>query len=96
MSYPKILAWLAGTHGIPLARAQKLWDRAVAYSTALVGLTREGLPDWASVIAIFLEFARHEPQTRHARARWHSSRRGACAGIPSRTLSQPRSQALLR
>jgi len=55
MSYPKILPWLVHKNAVPLEWAQMLWNRAVADSIVLAGLTREGTPDWAHVMTRFLE-----------------------------------------
>jgi hypothetical protein len=55
MSYPKILPRLVNTNAVPLEWAQMLWNRAVADSIALVGLTREGTLDWEHVMTRFLE-----------------------------------------
>jgi hypothetical protein len=96
MSYPKIVPWLAGTHGIPIVRAERLWDRAVAYSKALVGITREGTPDWASVIAIFLEFARHEPHAHRVTAGSRASHHRACGETRPHTSREGGRAALLR
>ena len=77
MTYPKILPGLAHTHGIPLARARSLWDRAVKYVAALGILTPHGTPDWESVIAIFLKFVQGNPHGHHSREGSHSFCRGA-------------------
>ncbi|MET0165897.1 MAG: hypothetical protein ABW318_12970 [Vicinamibacterales bacterium] len=50
MFYPNILRLLAHQHAVPLERAYKLWDQAAAHSTTPVGLTRDGTPDWESVM----------------------------------------------
>jgi hypothetical protein len=85
MTYPKILPWLAHTHGIPLVGAQSLWDRAVAYCTALGILTPDGTPAWGSVIAIFLTFVQGDSHAHHSWEDSHSFSRGACEGTRSRT-----------
>ena len=37
MSTPKMLPWLAGTSGIPLERAEALWQSAIDYAASITG-----------------------------------------------------------
>lgn len=37
MSTPKMLPWLAGTSGIPLERAEELWQSASEYAAKITG-----------------------------------------------------------
>lgn len=37
MSTPKMLPWLVSTSGIPLERAEQLWQSAVEYASSITG-----------------------------------------------------------
>ena len=65
MLYPNVLRLLAHRHGVPLERAQALWDEAAGQSAEPVGLTPEDTPEWDHVMSSFLKALRCEAHTRH-------------------------------
>jgi hypothetical protein len=62
--YPNVLQLLAHRHGVPLQRAQRLWDAAAEQSAAPVGLTPEDTPEWDTVMASLLQAIRCEARNR--------------------------------
>lgn len=64
MFYPNVLRLLAHQHAVPLERVHRLWDQAVARSTAPVGVTPDDTHDWEIVMSSFLKSVRCEARVR--------------------------------